>query len=1086
MNCKHVMGVLALILTLCVLVSSYVVINSDDEQSDISLAAPPPVIGPVIEVTYHTNGGIFSDLYDGLNHLSLVSEGLYRGNIDEGNANIYGWQLPLPTRDGHIFAGWYFDEGLNNAAPAEIKLSKDLKSDYYAKWVKPLTADNYNLFDEFGISTVDDYIQFVNLAADHNYAGKTVILTSDLDLTNAEIKYIKSFSGIFDGQGHIITCGITLFDSIPNSGILKNLEVTNTEADGQTSSGIAYTNHGSIINCHFSGTISASNNVGGIASSNHGSIINCHFSGTISGSYGHTGGIVNNNHGTIINCYAAGTINASNYIGGIASSNFGTIINSYFAGTISSTGRFNNAITDNSLSGKIENCYYLAGTVNYEGIGIAKTAAEMQTAAFAESLGAAYQQAPNGFVLNGASYTYPVLISQLGNSSGTATISYNSNGGIGSINESKSEILDNVTLPSSGFTRDNYRLDCWNTSADGTGIEYKLGDTILAYDNLTLYAQWVRQYIVTCITGDENVTVSVDTGSNLPIINVNSENKRLDWWYTDEACTIRYDYTSGVTSDITLYAKWFRGIFAHPAPTTDSYESSDAFEIWTSYDYIVFMNSIDRETEYSGKTVYLARDIDITGTPKVDYPDNLRFAGIFDGQHHSISGSTSAMFYYNMGTIKNLTIKDCVITHIMGGGQSIAGFVYNNGGVIENCCFAGEIDNSRGIIAAGIAANNSGTIKNCCNMGNITSQNDIQATAGIAARNSGTIENCYNAGNITTIERSTNDGSRVAGIAVANTSSGSITNCYNAGIIKHTYSAEPTVNRYPTYAIVVTNEGSITNCYYLENTAKDNGGGTVKTAAEMQTAAFVESLGAAYAKAPSSFMINNAAYTYPVLTWQVFSEFTVDFNSNGGSAVESQTVRDGYTASRPTDPTKSGYIFGGWYTNVELTSEHTFTTPITQNTTLYAKWYIELAFTTVPSIQNIKVTVDGRTITATVVAENYQYLLWDMGDGSEPVKTYTNSITYTYEKNGNYQVKVKAVNNVGESKEINQSIQISEDSGPLSSSDNTDYVLYALMGLALVIFGILTIKLFGPAAIFAISAGVVVIILAVLSYLGIF
>ena len=40
----------------------------------------------------------------------------------------------------------------------------------------------------------------------------------------------------------------------------------------------------------------------------------------------------------------------------------------------------------------------------------------------------------------------------------------------------------------------------------------------------------------------------------------------------------------------------------------------------------------------------------------------------------------------------------------------------------------------------------------------------------------------------------------------------------------------------------------------------------------------------------------------------------------------------------PDNPTKDGYTFKGWYTDVNLTNEFDFNTPITSNITLYAKW----------------------------------------------------------------------------------------------------------------------------------------------------
>ena len=66
--------------------------------------------------------------------------------------------------------------------------------------------------------------------------------------------------------------------------------------------------------------------------------------------------------------------------------------------------------------------------------------------------------------------------------------------------------------------------------------------------------------------------------------------------------------------------------------------------------------------------------------------------------------------------------------------------------------------------------------------------------------------------------------------------------------------------------------------------------------------------------------------------------YTVTFDSNGGSAVASQTVAAGQTATEPEAPTRSGYRFVAWYSNSTLTELYSFETPVTANITLYAKW----------------------------------------------------------------------------------------------------------------------------------------------------
>ena len=65
---------------------------------------------------------------------------------------------------------------------------------------------------------------------------------------------------------------------------------------------------------------------------------------------------------------------------------------------------------------------------------------------------------------------------------------------------------------------------------------------------------------------------------------------------------------------------------------------------------------------------------------------------------------------------------------------------------------------------------------------------------------------------------------------------------------------------------------------------------------------------------------------------------TVTFEVNGGSAVAAQGVASGATAVRPDAPTKSGYIFDGWYQDATLSVPYDFATPITADITLYARW----------------------------------------------------------------------------------------------------------------------------------------------------
>ena len=68
--------------------------------------------------------------------------------------------------------------------------------------------------------------------------------------------------------------------------------------------------------------------------------------------------------------------------------------------------------------------------------------------------------------------------------------------------------------------------------------------------------------------------------------------------------------------------------------------------------------------------------------------------------------------------------------------------------------------------------------------------------------------------------------------------------------------------------------------------------------------------------------------------WEI-NEYTVSFDSKGGTKVDSQIVKHGDTADKPSNPRRNGYVFKGWYLDGQ---KFDFSTPITGDTTLTARW----------------------------------------------------------------------------------------------------------------------------------------------------
>ena len=146
---------------------------------------------------------------------------------------------------------------------------------------------------------------------------------------------------------------------------------------------------------------------------------------------------------------------------------------------------------------------------------------------------------------------------------------------------------------------------------------------------------------------------------------------------------------------------------------------------------------------------------------------------------------------------------------------------------------------------------------------------------------------------------------------------------------------------------------------------------------------------------------NTVTFTVSVIS----TSYTVTFK-DGETTLSTQTVDDGETATRPTNPTKDGFDFVNWYSDSELTTVYDFTSAITGDTTLYAKWEVESPRTKYAvQIYGIKQDVDanGNTLGLTfgpAVGANYNnaYVThaYEPFDDSGTTKYYVKIITHTY------------------------------------------------------------------------------------------
>ena len=233
-----------------------------------------------------------------------------------------------------------------------------------------------------------DLVAFRNAVnAGNSYAGKTVYLMDDIDLstvcssTLGSWSPISTFSGTFNGNYHVISnlyintsssMWSGLFSSVSTTGTVQNLIMQNAivystyyigGAGASGTAAIVGNNSGKVINCGVSGKVDARQTtsvsgdriviIGGIVGNNNGTIQNCYNKAAISG-LTHTSNNVNNTRaggiagacsaGQVTNCYNTGTITITGarfYVGGIVGCFHGTnhvIRNCYNSATVTING----------------------------------------------------------------------------------------------------------------------------------------------------------------------------------------------------------------------------------------------------------------------------------------------------------------------------------------------------------------------------------------------------------------------------------------------------------------------------------------------------------------------------------------------------------------------------------------------------------------------------------------------------------------------------------------------------------------------------------------------------------------------------
>lgn len=103
------------------------------------------------------------------------------------------------------------------------------------------------------------------------------------------------------------------------------------------------------------------------------------------------------------------------------------------------------------------------------------------------------------------------------------TVSFDANGGTGSMSSMTFGKGDTKNLIANKFTRTGYTFVGWNTKADGTGTSYSDKQSITPTENLTLYAQWEESKGIGTANGHDWVDLGLPSGTKWATMNVGAD-----------------------------------------------------------------------------------------------------------------------------------------------------------------------------------------------------------------------------------------------------------------------------------------------------------------------------------------------------------------------------------------------------------------------------------------------------------------------------------------------------------------------------------------------------------------------------------
>ena len=627
--------------------------------------------------------------------------------------------------------------------------------------------------------------------------GSHFLLIADIDMsdyTGTQYNIIELFTGVFDGNEHVIR-NFTYVSDVeewaglfgetgedwPNEsrGEIKDLTLENVHIDvenGYGVGGVAADNLGTITNCHVTGYVSGNMGVGGLAGGNTFIINDSSANVEVSG-ISFVGGLVggtDEDSRHIDGCWSAGSVTGQSYVGGLAGNNSeSSIANSYSNANVSGTDYVGGVVGRNeSVHSAVINCYatgdvtgdiYVGGVAGWND-GDEEESSGVISRCFATGDVVANDSFGGGLV--GYNVGLVFMSYATGNVSGGDYL-----GGIAGKN-----IVDFGDKPTGEIWQ------CYSVgSIEGTGTN--LGGIVGIRTSGTIEASYwnVETSGLANMCGPGSPAAGCDDSKGKTTEQMKQQSTFTDWdfiniWAIEEHQTYPYIRTGGT------YGGGL-GTAAEPYEirTADHMQAIGADpNDWGSH--FVLMADIDMG-RYQGQEYNIigrgecwsSRCYGFTGIP---------FTGVFDGNGHVIRNLTYSstdtmgvgLFGYFKGAVRDLGLVDVNISVTQGqviGG--LVGYIDDRADYIENCYVTGSISGEKkvGGLIGGTDRETDANTDNCYSRAVVHGREDV---GGLIGYSDGRPRQCYS---FSIVEGET----AVGGLVGRNGVDARLVDCYAGGIV---------------------------------------------------------------------------------------------------------------------------------------------------------------------------------------------------------------------------------------------------------------------------------------------------------------